>query len=101
MLIARWQIDARFGQKQKVIDSITQWTREIAPQVGLLKGRMLSGSIGALEATIEHNWEMADLAELEGAWDKLGKIEAHKQWSKELEANVVSGTARWSVFRVV
>jgi hypothetical protein len=101
MFIARWQIDARFGQKQKVIDSITQWTREIAPQVGLLKGRMLSGSIGALEATVEHNWEVANLAELEGAWAKLEKIEAHKKWSKELEANVVSGTARWSIFRVV
>jgi len=101
MLIARWQIDARFGQKQKVIDSITQWTREIAPQVGLLKGRMLSGSIGALEATVEHNWEVANLAELEGAWAKLGKIEAHKQWSKDLEVHVVSGTARWSIFHVV
>ena len=101
MLIARWQIDARFGQKQKVIDSITQWTRDIAPQVGLTKGRMLSGSIGALEATVEHNWEVADLAELEGAWAKLEKIEAHKQWSKELETSVVSGTARWSIFRVV
>ena len=101
MLIARWQIDARFGQKQKVIDAITQWARDIAPQVGLLKGRVLSGSIGALEATVEHNWEVADLAELEAAWTKLGKIEAHKQWSKDLEANVVSGTARWSIFRVV
>ena len=48
MLIARWQIDARFGQKQTVIESISKWTKEIAPQVGLLKGRMLSGSIGAL-----------------------------------------------------
>jgi len=101
MFIARWQIDARFGQKQKVIDSITQWARDIAPQVGLSKGRMLSGSIGALEATVEHNWEVADLAELEGAWTKLGKIEAHKQWSKDLEPSVVSGTARWSIFRVV
>ncbi len=101
MLIARWQIDARFGQKQKVIDSIAQWAREIAPQVGLVKGSILSGSIGALEATVEHNWEVTNLAELEGAWAKLGKIEAHKQWSKDLEASVVSGTARWSIFRVV
>jgi hypothetical protein len=44
---------------------------------------------------------VADLAELESAWAKLGKIEAHKQWSKELETSVVSGTARWSIFRVV
>ena len=101
MLIARWQIDARFGHKQAVIDSIVQWTREFAPQVGLRKGRMLSGSIGALEATVEHNWEVADLAELESAWAKLGTIEAHKQWSKDLEPNVVSGTARWNIYRVV
>ena len=101
MLIARWQIDARFGQKQKVIDSLSQWTREIAPKIGLAKGRMLSGSIGALEATIENEVEVADLAELERAWAKLATIEAHKQWSKDLEPFVVSGTARWSIYRVV
>ena len=101
MLIARWQIDARFGHKQAVIDSIVRWTREIAPQVGLHKGQLLTGSIGALEATVEHNWEVEDLATLERAWAKLGKIEAHKQWSKDLEPDVVSGTARWSVFRVI
>jgi uncharacterized protein (DUF2252 family) len=101
MLIARWQIDARFGHKQKVIDSVVQWTREIAPQIGLLKGRMLSGSIGVLEATVEHNWEIEDLAELERAWTKLATIEAHKQWSRNLEADVVSGTARWTIYRVL
>jgi hypothetical protein len=101
MLIARWQIDARFGHKQKVIDSLVQWGRSIAPQVGLLKGQLLSGSIGALEATVEHNWEVESLAELERAWAKLAQLEAHKQWSKDLEPNVVSGTARWSVFRSV
>jgi len=101
MLIARWQIDARFGQKQKVIDSLSQWTRDIAPKIGLGKGRMLSGSIGALEATIENEVEVADLAELERAWAKLATIEAHKQWSKDLEPFVVSGTARWSIYRVV
>ncbi len=101
MLIARWQIDARFGHKQAVIDAIKQWTRDVAPQVGLLKGRMLSGSIGALEATVEHNWEVESLAELEGAWAKLGSNETHRQWSKDLEPFVVSGTARWNIYRVL
>ena len=55
MLIARWQIDARFCYKQKVINSLVQWTREIAPHVALSRGRILTGSIGALEATVEHN----------------------------------------------
>ena len=62
---------------------------------------MLTGSIGALEATVEHNWEVADLAELERAWAKLGAIEAHQKWSKDLEPNVVSGTARWAIYRVI
>jgi hypothetical protein len=101
MIIARWQIDARFGQKQRVIEMIQAWERDIAPQVGLTRGRLLTGSIGALEATVEHNWEVDSLAELENAWTKLGTLEAHGQWGKELEPYVVSGTARWSVFRVV
>jgi hypothetical protein len=101
MLIARWQIDARFGHKQKVIDSLIKWTRDIAPQIGLHGGQILTGSIGALEATVEQNWEVKDLVELERAWSKLATIEAHKQWSRDLEPDIVSGTARWSIYRVV
>jgi hypothetical protein len=101
MLIARWQIDARFGHKQKVIDSLRAWTAEIAPQVGLRRGRMLTGSIGALEATVVHEWEVESLSELEQAWDKLATIAAHKQWSQDLEPSVVSGTARWELFRLL
>jgi hypothetical protein len=101
MLVARWQIDARFGHKQKVIDSLVQWAREIGPKVGLTKARILTGSIGALEATVEHNYEVEDLAELERAWAKLANVVAHKQWSKDLEPYVVSGTARWSIYRVI
>ena len=101
MMIARWQIDARFGHKQKVVDALVQWARDIAPLAGLRKGRLLTGSIGALEATVEHDWEVEDLAELDRAWAKLGAIEAHQLWSKDLEPDVVSGTARWAIYRVV
>ncbi|UVK49443.1 hypothetical protein BPNPMPFG_008418 (plasmid) [Mesorhizobium sp. AR07] len=101
MLIARWQIDARFGHKQNVIDAVLKWTQDIALQVGLLSGRMLTGAIGALEATVEHDWEVESLVELERARVKLGGIEAHKQWSKDLEPYVVSGTSRWTIRRVL
>ena len=33
MMIARWQIDARFGHKQDVIERLQTWARDIAPQV--------------------------------------------------------------------
>jgi hypothetical protein len=103
MMIARWQIDARFGHKQTVIDKLQNWASNIAPQVGWTadKSRLLTGSIGAREATVVHEWTVADLAELEQAWSALGKINAHKEWSKELEPYVVSGSSRWEVFRIL
>ena len=103
MFVARWQIDARFGHKQTVIDYLKAWTKDIAPQAGLSadKAQILTGSVGALEATVEHNWRVETLAELEEAWAKLGTIKAHSQWSKDLEPFVVSGTAKWTVYRVI
>lgn len=102
MLIARWQIDARFGHKQKVIDMLRDWSRTVAPQVGLNddRGRILTGSIGALEATVVHEWSIDDLAELDRAWTKLATIEAHKKWGQDLEPYVVSGSSRWEVYRL-
>ncbi|MGE5538557.1 MAG: hypothetical protein ACM30I_08050 [Gemmatimonas sp.] len=103
MLIARWQIDAKFGQKQTVVDLIRRWGETIAPQIGFTadKGRMLTGSIGAREATVVHEWQVGGLAELEAAWSKLARIEAHAAWGAELEPHVVSGSSRWEIYRVL
>ncbi|MEO8118745.1 MAG: hypothetical protein ABI606_05410, partial [Rhodoferax sp.] len=93
MMVARWSIDARFGYKQNVVDLMQHWLSEIAPQVGITadKTRLLTGSIGALEATIQSEHAVEDLVELNRVWDKLATIPAHKQWSKDLEPFVVSG----------
>lgn len=103
MMIARWSIDARFGYKQDVIDLLHRWLREIAPQVGFApdKTRLLTGSVGTLEATVQAEHVIADLAELDRAWDKLAQLDAHKQWGKDLEPYVVSGTSRWEIYRVL
>lgn len=103
MMIARWSIDAKFGYKQNVIDLMQRWMREIAPQVGLDtdKMRLLTGSVGALEATIQAEHLIDDLTELDQVWEKLATIDAHKQWSKDLEPHVVSGTSRWEIYRVL
>jgi hypothetical protein len=103
MMVARWSIDAKFGYKQNVIDLMQYWLREIAPQVGFSadKVRLLTGSIGALEATIQAEHLVKDLTELNQAWEKLATIEAHKQWGKDLEPHVVSGTSRWEIYRVL
>ncbi len=103
MMIARWRIEARFGHKQTVIDSLKRWNEEVGAQIGWTpeKLRILTGSVGALESTIESEVQIEDLAELSTSWEKLGAIEAHKEWSKEIEPYVVSGTSHWQVFRVV
>jgi hypothetical protein len=103
MMVARWCIDAKFGYKQEVIELMKRWEREIAPQIGLSadQTRLLTGSIGALEATIQVEHLIQDLNELNQSWDKLAKIEAHKQWGKDLEPLVVSGTSRWEIYRLV
>lgn len=103
MMIARWHIDARFGHKQTVIDALKAWNRDIGEQVGWGpdRARLTTGSIGALESTIEVEVNIRDLAELDAAWTKLASIEAHKQWSKDLEPYVVSATPRWEILRVI
>ena len=102
MMVARWHIDARFGHKQAVIDSLKKWNAEIGTQIGWTadKTRIVTGSIGALESTVELDVQIENLAELNTSWVKLGTIEAHKRWSKDLEPYIVSGTTHWQVYRV-
>ncbi len=103
MIIARWSINAKFGYKQQVIDLMQRWLREIGPQAGFTadKARLLTGSIGALEATIQTEHQIKDLAELDQVWEKLAAIAAHKQWSKDLEPHIVSGTSHWEIYRIL
>ncbi len=103
MFSARWQIDARFGYKQTVLDMMKRWEREVGSQVGLdkLDFQVMTGSIGAREATVETHHKVESLAQLEEFFAKIGKIEAHRQWGKDLEPHVVSGSSLWQIFRIV
>jgi hypothetical protein len=103
MFIARWHIDAKFGQKQSVLDLMRRWETEIGRAAGTraMNFSILTGSIGALEATIEVNHQVDSLAQLEAFFTAIGKNPAHAKWSKELEPHIVSGTAYWTILRVV
>jgi hypothetical protein len=76
-MIARWSIVAKFGYKQNVIDLMQRWLRDIGPKAGFGtdKARLLTGSIGALESTVQSEHEVKDLAELDQIWGRLGGIE--------------------------
>lgn len=81
MLIARWQIDARYGHKQMVIDLMHRWLHDIGSKAGTDKMdvKLLTGSVGAREATVEVNHTVENLAQLERFFEAIGKIDAHRQ----------------------
>ncbi|HML95736.1 MAG TPA: hypothetical protein PKC29_09935 [Thermodesulfobacteriota bacterium] len=103
MFIARWQVEARFGYKQPALDSMKKWMEEIGSQIGWKpdKVRTVTGSIGANESTIETEIKVKSLKDLEDSWARLAKLKDHKKWGKELEKYIVSGTARWTIYRIV
>ena len=103
MFVARWQIDAKFGHKQKVLDLMRRWEIEIGRPAGTanMAFQILTGSIGAREATVETSQRMETLAQLEAFFATIGKNPAHAEWGKELEPFVVSGSSSWQIFRVV
>ncbi len=103
MLVARWQIDARFGYKQSVIDLLRKWEREVGSKAGTGKFdmKLLTGTVGAREATVETDHTVENLAQLESFFEAIGKMDAHKQWGKDLEPYVVSGSSQWNIYRML
>ena len=79
MFIARWQIEARFGYKQAALDSMKKWIKEVGSKVGWKadRVRVITGSIGANESTIETEIVIKELRELDEAWAKLAKLYAN------------------------
>ncbi len=102
MFIARWTIEAKYGHKDEAIGILARWKAEVGDRLGLkFNGRALTGSIGAPESRLEYETQAPSLAELEKAWAEMAKMPAHKQFSKELEPHIVSGSNRWEILRVV
>ena len=103
MFVARWQIDARFGHKQTVIDLLRKWEREVGAKAGTDKMdfKILAGSIGAREATVEANHSVESLTQLEQFFTAIGNNDAHRQWGRDLEPHVVSGSSLWNIYRAL
>jgi hypothetical protein len=103
MMVARWSVVAKFGYKQDVVELMQRWLRDIGPKAGVTpdRTRLLTGSVGALESTVQSEHVVENLNELNQVWDKLASLPEHKKWSKELEPHVVSGTNRWEIYRQI
>ncbi len=86
-----------------MIDLLRKWEREIGVKAGTDKMdfKILTGSIGAREATVEANHAVESLAQLEQFFTAIGNNDAHRQWGRDLEPYVVSGSAAWKIYRAL
>ena len=102
MLVARWNIDVRFGHKEEFLRIFKKWQAEVADKIGWNgKVRMLNAAVGSQESRFEYEVTLESLSDLEKGWASFGQHPYHSQFGKDLEPLIVSGTNHWSVMRVV
>jgi len=103
MMIARWQLDARFGHKNEVINLLKNWNEEFGTKIGWTadKTRITTGSIGVAESRVVSEIQIKDLAELSDAFEKLNGLDGHAEWGKRMEPLIVSGSTCWEIHRVI
>lgn len=101
MIVARWQVNARFGRKQDLIAEIRRWWDTIGREIGQTEVSILTGSVGAAESLVTVDVQCRDLAQLEQQWDHLAQRDDHKAFAERVEPLVVSGSTRWEILRPV
>lgn len=103
MMIARWTCEAKFGMKSEALALHKEWAEQIGSQtdIDMSGSRVLTGSVGAKEAVIQNEFEIANLAELDEFFEKIASIKMHAEWGKKMGDLIVSGSTYWEVFRVV
>lgn len=103
MMIARWTCESNFGMKSEALALMKQWAEQIGSQtdIDLSGSRIVTGSVGAKEAVIQNEFEIANLAALDGFFDKIASIKMHAEWGKKMGEVIVSGSTCWEIFRVV
>lgn len=101
MIVARWQVNARFGHKQELIDEIRTWWTTIGRDIGQNDITVLTGSVGAAESLVTVDVRCQDMAELQSQWDQLAHFAEHKAFAQKIEPLLVSGSTRWEILKIV
>lgn len=103
MIVAKWTIDARFGHKDSVTESLKGWLEQFGPKLGWNADntRMTAGSLGANESTICCEVTLDSIHDLHKCFETLQTMPDHHTWAKKLEPHVVSGSNAWTVYRVL
>ncbi|PSC76447.1 sorbosone dehydrogenase [Micractinium conductrix] len=100
LLVARWTLDVKFGNKSDAVSLVQEWVRDVGSVAGLTPQNttLSTGSIGAPESTLELEVSFDSLADLEEFWMSVPPV-AHKAWGQRMQQYIVHGSPQWSVFR--
>lgn len=103
MFIARWQFTTKFGKTNECVAVLKKWEVDVGQRIGWRPGsiRILRGFIGTAESEVEFESRFDSLSDLEGAWGDMARIEYHREYMKQLEPLVVSGSNRWSIYKEI
>jgi hypothetical protein len=87
--------------KQDVIEKMKHWWSTIGKEIGQTDYTIATASVGAPEALITVDVRVRDMAELNEQWTRLAERQDHKDFGREVEPLIVSGSTRWEIFRVI
>jgi len=103
MIIARWEFTCRFGKIDDCISILRKWEMDVGDRVGWKANhvRVLAGYLGGNDSQIEFEARAENLTDLEGVWADLERNPHHREYMKQLETVIVSGTSTWKVYREI
>ena len=103
MFIARWEFSCRFGKVDDCISILRKWEMDVGDRAGWRAGavRLLTGFLGANDSQVEFEARVDSLSDLEGVWADLERNPHHREYMKQLEQVIQTGTSKWSVLREV
>jgi len=101
MLIARWQIRAKFGKIDTVVALLRKWEVDVGQRIGWRPGsvRIAHGLVGVGAGEVEFEVRVDSLNDLESAWSDMKSVPYHAQYMQELEPLLDGGSAAWVVLQ--
>ncbi|APR85653.1 Hypothetical protein A7982_11002 [Minicystis rosea] len=103
MFIARWEFTCRFGKVDDCVSILRKWEMDVGNRVGwkATSVRVLTGFLGGNDSHLEFEAHAENLTDLEGVFNDIDRNPHHREYMRQLEHVIVSGTSKWTVLREV
>jgi len=100
MFIVRRTWVAQPGRRDESVAVVKEMMAAATKETGFPVQRIVTGSIGPSDSTIEMEGAVATLAELDGHLEKMNSWSGAAAYQQKLAGLVVPGTGRFEIYRV-